>query len=61
MPDVDPLKRLREIREEQRRAVALVPERDRLIRRAAAEKHSQRLIAKAAGLTRARVGQILDE
>jgi FixJ family two-component response regulator len=53
-----PLPRLREIREARRKADSLLAERDRLIRQAVAEGSSERAIAVAAGLSRARVHEI---
>jgi hypothetical protein len=58
MPRVDPLKRLREIRDQFRLAEALVPERDELIRRALRQGSSERKVADAAGLTQPRINQI---
>lgn len=57
MPD-NSMGRLREIRDIQREAKGLNPERDKLIRDAA-QDHSERAIARACGLSRARVGQIV--
>jgi hypothetical protein len=54
------LSRLRGIRDAQRRAEALLPERDKLIRKAVTvEGHSERLVAEAAGLSPGRVNQIV--
>lgn len=59
MPDAaHPLPRLREIREARRKADSLLTERDRLIRNAIEEGHSERAVAIAAGLSRARVHEI---
>lgn len=52
------MERLREIRDIQREAKGLNEERDGLIREAARE-HSERAVARASGLSRARVGQIV--
>jgi DNA-directed RNA polymerase specialized sigma subunit len=55
------LSRLRTIRDAQRRAKALLSERDELIVRAVkVEGHSERLVAEAAGLTSPRVNQIVN-
>lgn len=64
MVHLSPLPRLREIRDEERRLErcieSLRPERDQLIRRAAAEKrYSQRTIAGSTGLSRSRIHQIV--
>lgn len=62
MPHIDPLPRLREIRDAIRRAEALVPERDRLVRRAVKKNgYSQRRVAEAAGISQSRVDQIVKE
>lgn len=65
MPSADPLKRLREIREQEElleaQWIVLRKGRDPLIKSAAAAGYSQQKIAGATGLTRARIGQILDE
>ena len=53
-----PLLQLRRLRDEIRRIDALVEDRDKLIREAA-EQHSQRQIAKAAGLSKSRIQQIV--
>ena len=54
------LSRLRAIRDAQRRAKALLSERDELIRRAVTEEeHSERLVAEAAGLSPGRINQIV--
>jgi hypothetical protein len=58
MPNADPRKRLREIRDEEERVEALRPERDRLIRQATTEQVSQRTLAKETGLSKSRIGQI---
>jgi hypothetical protein len=58
MPSRNPLPRLREIRAQQRRAKALVIERDRLIRAALDQGYSERQVAAAAGLSQPRVHQI---
>lgn len=52
------LGRLREIRDIQRAAAALSPERDELIRGALKEGHSERQVAKASGLSPSRIDQI---
>jgi hypothetical protein len=54
----DPLPRLREIRDIQRRAVKLKEERDWLVRKALREGKSQRQVAKAAGLAPSRVHEL---
>jgi hypothetical protein len=55
------LSRLRTIRDAQRRAKALLSERDELIVQAVkVEGHSERLVAEAAGLTSPRVNQIVN-
>jgi len=61
MPDADPRKRLREIRDIQLAAAALTSERDRLLREAVEAGHSRRKLSKDVGLSRSRVGQIVDE
>ena len=65
MPRVDPLKRLREIRDQLALAEALIPERDELIRRALRQGSSERKVADAAGLSQPRIseiaGDVLDE
>jgi hypothetical protein len=54
------LSRLRSIRDAQRRAKALLTERDDLIREAVqVEGHSERLVAEAAGLSPGRINQIV--
>lgn len=58
MAGENPLPQLRSIRDEIRRIDALTEARDRLIREAATH-HSQRQIAKAAGLSKSRVQQIV--
>jgi hypothetical protein len=58
LPRTDPLKRLREIRDQLRLAEALIPERDELIRRALREGSSERKVAAAIGLSQSRVGEI---
>jgi hypothetical protein len=58
MPRVDPLKRLREIRNQIALAEALIPERDELIRRALRQGSSERKVADAAGLSQPRINQI---
>lgn len=58
MPRVDPLKRLREIRDQFRLVEALVPERDELIRRALRQGSSERKVGDAAGLSQPRINQI---
>jgi transposase len=52
------ISRLRTIRDAQRRAEALLVERDALIKKAVAEGHSERLVAEAAGLSAGRINQI---
>lgn len=59
MPPENPLPRLREIRDLQRLAQELTPERDRLIRLAADLGHTQGEIAVATGLDQTRIGQIV--
>lgn len=62
MVHVNPLPRLREIRDQQRLADFLKPERDQLIRRAVNEQgYSEREVAKAAGLTQPRVHEIASQ
>lgn len=65
MPRVDPLKRLREIRDQFRLVEALVPERDEMIRLAIRQGSSERRVADAAGLSQPRIneiaGDVLDE
>jgi predicted XRE-type DNA-binding protein len=53
-----PLAQLREIRDAQKQAKTLLSRRDALIRRAVRE-HSQRQVAEAAGISQARVNQIV--
>ena len=54
------LARLRSIREAQKRADALLAERDELIREAVqGENHPERIVAEAAGISHARVNQIV--
>jgi DNA-directed RNA polymerase specialized sigma subunit len=55
----NPLPQLRAIRDQIRRTEELYPERDRLIRLAVEQGHSQQQIANAAGLSQARVNQIV--
>jgi DNA-directed RNA polymerase specialized sigma24 family protein len=55
----DPLPQLRQIRDELRRIEKLHPRRNRLIREAAEQGYTQQQIAKAAGLSQARIHQIL--
>jgi vacuolar-type H+-ATPase subunit H len=63
---INPLPRLRELRDKEERLqrciAAMKPERDQLIRRAAADPHrySQRTIAMAAGRSRRRIQEIVD-
>jgi hypothetical protein len=52
------LSELREIRDALERADALLAQRDKLILKAIEEGHSQRKVAIAAGLSKARVDQI---
>jgi DNA-binding transcriptional regulator LsrR (DeoR family) len=59
MPQQNPLPRLREIRDQQRRAQALIAERDHLIRVAATQGLTERQIAEASGLSQPRVHRIL--
>jgi predicted XRE-type DNA-binding protein len=54
------LAKLREIRDSQKRAKALLAKRDPLIRKAVGE-YSQRQVARAVGLSQARVSQIVEE
>jgi hypothetical protein len=54
-----PLPQLRKIRDDIRRTEKLYPERDRLIRKAAELGCTQQQIADAAGLSQARVHQIV--
>jgi hypothetical protein len=55
----NPLPQLRHIRDEIRRTEKLHPKRNRLIREAAEQGHTQQQIAKAAGLSQARIHQIV--
>jgi DNA-binding NarL/FixJ family response regulator len=55
----DPLPQLRKIRDEIRRAKRLNPKRDLLILEAIEQGHTQQQVAKAAGLSQARVHQIV--
>lgn len=59
MAGENPLPQLRQIRDELRRIEKLHPRRNRLIREAAEQGHTQQQIAKAAGLSQARVHQIV--
>ena len=58
---VDPLKRLREIRDQFKLTEALIPERDELIRRALRQGSSERKVADAAGLSQPRINEIAGE
>jgi DNA-binding NarL/FixJ family response regulator len=58
MPPENPLPRLREIRDQQRSALALVPERDLLIRQALSEGKSENQVAEASGLSQPRIHEI---
>lgn len=58
MASASPLPALREIRDETRAAEARKPERDRLIRQAAAEGKTEAQIAEASGLSPGRISQI---
>jgi hypothetical protein len=58
MAHPNPLQRLREIRDIQREAVALIPERNRLIRELAKAGAPERSIAAAAGLSPGRINQL---
>jgi len=58
MPPKDPRKRLREIRDLQKSALALTPERNRLIRQLLQEGDSQRKVARDAGLTQPQISEI---
>ncbi len=58
MPPKSQLPRLRQIRNQQRRAKALTPERDELIREALADGAPERQVAVATGLTPGRINQI---
>lgn len=55
----NPLPRLREIRDDERRVKAQKPERDRLIREAVEQGKTERQIAEAAGVHHSRVNQIV--
>jgi DNA-directed RNA polymerase specialized sigma subunit len=55
----NPLPQLRQIRDEIRRTTKLYPKRDRLIREAVELGLTQQQVAKAAGLSQARVHQIV--
>ena len=60
MSEPTALSRLRGIRDAQRRAQAMLPDRDELIREAIKrEGHSERLVAEAAGLSPGRINQIV--
>jgi hypothetical protein len=59
MPSESPLPRLREIRDIQKSAQELGPERDRLIRRAAKLGHTQGELAVATGLDQSVISRIL--
>jgi|GEM_PF-4297100 len=61
MPDVDPLKRLREIAKLEREVEGLRPERNRLMGEAAGEGHSRQTIADAADKSKTHVKDILRE
>lgn len=53
-----PMPRLRQIREQKRRADALNPERNQLVHDALEEGFSERQVARAAGLSPGRINQI---
>lgn len=59
MAGENPLPQLRQIRDELRRIEKLHPRRNRLIREAAEQGYTQQQIAKAAGLSQARIHQIV--
>lgn len=59
MPPESPLPRLREIRDLQKSALELTPERDRLIRLAAELGHTQGELAVAAGLDQSVISRIV--
>ncbi len=59
MAGEDPLRQLRHLREQIRRTEKLKAQRDRLIRDAAEQGFTQQQIASAAGLSQARVNQIV--
>lgn len=59
MAGQNPLPQLRQIRDEIRRIEKLHPKRNRLIREAAEQGHTQQQIARAAGLSQARIHQIV--
>lgn len=59
MAGENPLPQLRQLRDEIRRIKKLHPQRDRLIREAVEQGHTQQQVAKAAGLSQARVHQIV--
>lgn len=61
MPRVDPLKRLREIRDVRARADDLIPEREEMIAWALRQGSSERKIADAAGLSQPRIHEISRE
>jgi len=58
MPPENPLPRLRKIRDQQKAALDLTLERDRLIKQAVAMEIPERQVAVAAGLTQPRIHQI---
>lgn len=59
MAGENPLPQLRKIRDEIRRTRKLHTKRDRLICEAVEQGHTQQQVAKAAGLSQARVHQIV--
>lgn len=59
MAGQNPLPQLRQIRDEIRRIEGLHPTRNRLIREAVEQGHTQQQVAKAAGLSQARIHQII--
>jgi hypothetical protein len=58
MPSERHLHRLREIRDQQRKARSLLAERDHLIRESLKDGHSQTQVAIASGLSQSRVQEI---
>ena len=53
------LRRLRQIRDDERRVAVKKPERDRLIREAADQGYTQEQIANATGLSQSRVQEVI--
>lgn len=61
MPRVDPLKRLREIRDQMALAEALIPERDELIGRALRQGSSERKVAEDSGRPQPEIHEVAAE